>query len=246
MRVVPGVSMPSLVRSRQEQLEQLQAHRDHHLRDMVDNAAIMAGPQLMCTPTPPPGGQIVPALIAPNAVSAGVKPGQPWHQQQIKPYQGMAVQPRTLKALLIQQMRDLIPPVVWENVYRTDEAHIGPEDCELIKLTFYNDQSIKLKVRLEEDTTMMGGINVITPICDDFEEWCATAVMTCDAGEDVWERPKPEQSAGLTASQVRAQQLQGQQQMQQLGGGAFSGSGQAGAFGQGLAAGGLGIFGLTK
>jgi len=134
----------------------------------------------------------------------------------------------------------MIPDVVWENVYRTDEAHMIAEDCDLIKLTFFNDQMISLKARISPRTP--DNETCIEILCDDFEEWCATAIMTCDAGEDIWERPKPEQSQAsqnLTATQVRAMQQQSQQQFQQaLAGGSFGSAGQVQAgFGQGLAQG---------
>lgn len=226
MRVVPSDELSSLVRPRQEQLELMQEYQNQIMRAMVDNAALQANPQMMIGKSPPP---------------MNLRPGQVTH---VTPPRDT----RTMKALLTKGLRSMIPEVVWENVYRTDEAHVIAGDCELIKLTFYNDQMITLKVRFEEETSMIGGINVVTPLCDDFEEWCATAIMKCDAGEDVWERPKSGAVGGspnLTATAARAQQLQAMQQMQQLAGNPYSGSaeagaGLAGAFGQGYANGLLG------
>lgn len=132
----------------------------------------------------------------------------------------------------------MIPDVVWKNVYRTDEAHLSEYDCELIKFTFYNDQTIKLEVRFEEFPNGLSTPVTITPLCDDFEEWCATAIMTCDAGEDIWDRPNPDSDGmgNMTATEVRARQMQMQQSLQGAMGGQSSGLAQ-GAFGSGLLSG---------
>ena len=241
--MVPGDSLSPLVRQGQEHLEQLQAHRNYITKMMVDAAAVQVNPMIMCSNTLPP--------------PTNIKPGQAMHVNNALSGIQSAVSsnvPRTLKIMLKQQFRNMIPDVVWDNVYRTDETHVTAEDCELIKFTFFNDQTITLKAYILPRTTT--DELTIEVLCDDFEEWCATAIMKCDAGEDVWERPKPDSGVGAqrTATQVRAQQLQAQQSMQALVGGAFSGSGevpglQAG-FGQGLAQGlaasGLGPFGSTK
>ena len=251
MRVVPGDNMSTLVRQGQEQLAELNKQRDYITKMMVDAAALQMSPQMMCNATPPPNAQIGPSQA--GFANAQIKL---WHHvvpTGIQPL-SQSVETRTLKALLIEQMRNMIPPVVWDNVYRTDEVHIAAEDAELIKLTFYNDRSIKLKVSILGRAHEPDDFDRrITPLCDDFEEWCATAIMLCEAGDDVWERPKPESSSGLmgsassqqTATQVRAQQLAMQQQLSQ----AAIGNG-LGSFGQGmvqeLAAREFNPFGLMK
>lgn len=212
--MVPGDNMPALVRQGQEQLEALQEQKNYLARTLVDNNELRLN-AAMCVGTPPPN------MSAGSFGQLSMKPGGMIRPSQPPPIPAT----QTLKVLLMQQMRNLIPPVVWENVYRTDETRLDAELCEMIKFTFFNDQTIKLKVRLEEETSMMGGINVVTPICDDFEEWCATAIMMCDAGEDVWDRPKPESSGAsqVTASQVSAMQAQQNRLMQGAVAGAASG-----------------------
>ena len=136
----------------------------------------------------------------------------------------------------------MVPDIVWKNVYRTDEVHLVAEDCELVKLTFYNDLSVKLKVSIDGIHNGKSIEQSITPLCEDFEDWKATAIMTCEAGDDVWERPKPESRSGVsgqaTATQVRVMQQQQYARMQQ------GLANQSASFGQGLIQGlGQGIFG---
>jgi len=123
-----------------------------------------------------------------------------------------------MKALLMKQLHEMIPPIIWKNVYRTDEAHLVSEDCELIKFTFFNDQTIKLKVSIEGVHKGQDLESSIVVLEDDFEEWKAMAIMMCEAGDDVWERPKPDPFSGAasaqqTATQVRAQQQQAYSQL---------------------------------
>lgn len=185
---------------------------------MVDATAMQANPVVICNNAPSSLGSIKPGKA--RLVAQGAQ----------------AMIPRTLKIILQQDLRDMIPDVVWNNVYRTDETHVIAEDCELIKFTFFNDQTISLKAYILPRTAE-NEIHIET-LCDDFEEWCATAIMKCDAGEDVWKRPKPGVNPlfNLTAVQIRT--IQSKSQSQQVGAGNVQGGfGQAGAFGQGAAQG---------
>lgn len=226
MRMVSGYAMPPLVRPGQELIDEAQQLKNRMFRTLVDNAALAASPQLVCNATPPPIAPLTPAA---------------WHRVVKQQPQTTSVHAGVLKATLMSQLREMIPEVIWKNVYRTDEAHVITDDAELIKLTFYNDQMIKLRVVIED----LGDERTIRPLCDDFEEWKATAIMMCEAGDDVWERPKPEIPGGAQRTATQVNQMQ--HALQQQGAGAFSGSGQAGA-GNALSslAGSMGMSGLLK
>ncbi len=101
--------------------------------------------------------------------------------------------PDPIRRSALVQLRLMCPPVIWKNVFRAENAHLDSEDCEYIRLTFYNDQSVIIKMKLDGDTA--------TALCDDFEEWTATAIMKCEAGEDIWERPKQLPPSAVASSQ---------------------------------------------
>jgi hypothetical protein len=132
---------------------------------------------------------------------------------------------------------DLLPKVCCKHVYRFDHVlHDTPERLASVvtaKWTFFNDQSVMLKADVEVDDAT-GKANLV-PIDEDFdmEEWKATAIMVCDAGEEVWQRPKPQPISGglggpLSAAQANQMQQAGSQQMQS------ALAGQSGSFEQGL------------
>lgn len=130
----------------------------------------------------------------------------------------LASQTDRVKAILNQ----MLPKVCRQHVYRVDHAHLFSEDCEFVKWTFYNDLSVKLKV----ETNWMHDECEARPMVEDLEEWKATAIMCCEAGDDVWPRPKPgeppafqnfgqanslnnlRQQQSLAGSQMQQQQLQ--------------------------------------
>jgi hypothetical protein len=81
-----------------------------------------------------------------------------------------------------------------------------------VKWTFFNDLSVRLKVA----TNVMINSGDAEPIIDDFVCWQADAIMKCEAGDDVWPRPKPMESthtppgvSSLHAGQWNSQQQSG-------------------------------------
>jgi hypothetical protein len=144
----------------------------------------------MCSSNAPPSGlNIRPGQITQvrNKTATEVQAQMQAAQQQIQ--NNMAMQsPRMIHQETMKGMvMDLLPSVCKEHVYQIAHERIVAQDCQLVKWTFFNDTSVRLKVEvdwLQDDCTLR-------TLCDDFEEWQATAIMQCEAGDDVWPRPKP-------------------------------------------------------
>lgn len=163
----------------------------------LDALSLMSKPMMMCSNQLPP--------------NLNLKPGQWTHVQktatQVKMQQeamARSLDPNHIKHLLNQ----LLPEVCRKHVYKVDHEFSPLHCCDLVKWTFYNDLSVKLKIDrdwLQDECNMR-------PIIDDKEEWDATAIMMCEAGEDEWPRPK---ATGGNASQgPSAQQMQQMQNLQ--------------------------------
>lgn len=179
-------------------------------RDLFDNAQVQVKPQ-MCIGTPPPPkppGPFVPGV---------------WQQSVQKQYQSniMAQNAANTDRLIRSVIEGFLPHVCNKHVYRFDYRVIErPQNMQTVvycKWTFFNDLDVKLELLWERDM----GSNMdhselrksLTPMCDDYEAWMATAIMTCEAGEDVWARPSKPSSASFGGSaQQHAQQARAAQQ----------------------------------
>lgn len=95
----------------------------------------------------------------------------------------------------------LLPKVCRANVYRMEaqRSYQAVDQGEYIYgvWTFFNDERVRLKARILEDEFSYMGIK-LEPQCDDFEAWQADAIMRCEAGTDVWDRPKPQIALSAT------------------------------------------------
>ena len=221
MSILPGESMSSLGGAGQlgqfgQSVVAGYARQQEYLNALhkarLDALSLSASPMMMCSNHPP---------------NLNIKPGQVMHvqktatevtiqQQQMSKSMAtdMAVRSQQIKHLL----NNLLPEQCREHVYKVDHEHSLVDDCEIVKWTFFNDLSVRLKVAA--NLVLDGGGDDIEPIIEDYELWQADALMKCEAGEDVWPRPK---ATGGNASQgPSAQQMQ---QMQQLQGLAQQGSG---------------------
>lgn len=127
----------------------------------------------------------------------------------------MAVRSLQVKRLL----NNLLPEVCREHVYKVDHEHSIVDDCEIVKWTFFNDLSVRLKVA----ANIMLDSGEAEPIIEDYECWQADAIMKCEAGDDVWPRPKrmgstqtPPGVSSLNSGQMNS--LSGLAQQQSLAG----------------------------
>lgn len=196
------------------------------MRQLVDNVALGQA-QVMCQNSPP-------QIVRNSAAKKGALVPSVWNQ---KVHQQMAntVNMEMQQKLIESVARGFLPHVCNEHVHRFEHELIRRHDkmqtIVYCKWTFFNDQDMRLELEWHQD--MDAGIThtelrqALTPLCDDYEEWQAMAIMKCEAGEDVWPRPKP--SSGVsgnfsaTAAQVRAQQQASQSQMQSAAAGLSSG-----------------------
>ena len=108
------------------------------------------------------------------------------HMMSMAQINNMTVHSLRLKHLL----SELLPEVCRKHVYNVNHEHSLLDNYEIIKWTFFNDLSVRLKV----DADFMMEDGDLRPITDDFECWQADAIMKCEAGDDVWPRPKPMES----------------------------------------------------
>lgn len=204
--------------------QEIQQHANILMRQMVDNTLL--GQSAMCQSSPP--------LRSQNSVA----------QNQMANTLNMEMQQQLIESVA----RGFLPHVCNKNVYKFEHQLIRRESTfqtiVYCKWTFFNDQDMRLELEWNQEED--AGINhtelrqALTPLCDDFEEWQATAIMKYEAGEDVWPRPKPSAfaqgaSQQATAAQVRAQQAQLGSQMQS----------QADALSSGLIGGALGALGQS-
>lgn len=95
----------------------------------------------------------------------------------------------------------LLPEICRRHVYRTEIQRsmqiIDNGEYVYVSWTFFNDERVRLKARVHrEEEFVYLGIR-LEPMCDDFEEWQADAIMRCDVGEDVWERSGVQQELPL-------------------------------------------------
>lgn len=229
MSVLSGGTMPALGRAgRVEEAQQLQ---NAMLRHLVDAAAIQNSPLIMCSNQ------------APNKTATQVAMQQGHMQQQMAAASTRSIRADQLKHILNQ----LLPVVCREHVYKVDHAHSLPHDCEIIKWTFFNDLSVMLKVA----TNWMQDDCEALPIIEDMEEWEANAIMCCEAGDDVWPRPKQHSTSQASASASLAAQAN-QQSMNSMQSGRNSAaqnqqcSGQSAALTSGLFGSAFGAGGLFK
>lgn len=129
---------------------------------------------------------------------------------------GTTMDTNAMHRMVKHLFKNLIPiDTFWENVYRTDMSMRLISGTYILKFTFFNDETMKIEFSRKDiqDET------VIVPVCDDFEAWKAEALMRCEAGEDVYERPGKLSSLNSTTmdglsrlSQTRLNQLQSQKQ----------------------------------
>lgn len=189
MSLLPSQSVPPLGGA--GGLEFAQQWRNAVMRQLVDNVSLMSS-QAMCAGTPPPQGNKTATEAVLQQRQFGTCPNPTMRAEHIK-----------------RLLNNLLPEVCKQHVYLFTHERSEYHMCDLVKWTFYNDQSVKLKV----ETDWLRDAATARPLIEDFEEWQATAIMICEAGEDEWPRPKP--SSGSTSgqmgasSQARAQQLSG-------------------------------------
>lgn len=94
----------------------------------------------------------------------------------------------------------LLPDVCQQHVYRCDHERslqmVDDSTYVYISWIFFNDERVRLKCRVKyknkHDPEWLTDIKLV-PMCDDFEEWQADAIMRCEAGGDVWHRPKQQE-----------------------------------------------------
>lgn len=118
----------------------------------------------------------------------------------------------------------LLPKVCHKHVYRTEHQRsmqvVDDGEYVYVSWTFFNDERVRLKARvIREDPFAYLGIR-LEPLHEDYEAWQADAIMRCEAGEDIWPRPKQEPLFGAGPVQGAfnpALQANAQLQAQQLG-----------------------------
>jgi len=178
----------------------------------LDALSLSSRPIMMCNSQVPPQNQ---SMNQQNKTATEI-------QQQMQMQQGgmsMPVREVQVRKLL----NNLLPEVCREHIYKCDHEHSAEAGCEIVKWTFFNDLSVRLKV----DAEWMLNDGNLTPLIEDFECWQADAIMKCEAGEDVWPRPKPEPestSAQMGQSQANQQQASGLMNASNALGGALEGS----------------------
>ena len=200
MRVVPSDPVSPLVRQR---LEQLEALNSEIVKSYTDTVKLRSQAQMCVTGAPPAG---LSSVIHPLTGVAD-----------------MSLIDSVFGRVVSEYLPDVCKKHLHEFKHQCDVRHAYCDVLIYAKWTFYNDQSVILKF------TFMGDLK--TPIaqeairsklvmdCDDYESWQADAIMRCEAGEDIWERPKrvtgnfSAQAAGL-ASLGQQQSLAGMQQAQ--------------------------------
>jgi len=211
MSVLPGESVSALGGAGQlgqfgqsvaAGYERQQEHLNALHKARLDALSLSVSPMMMCNSQAPPTKQNMTAT-------------------QVAMQQQMAAQ--TTRSIAGDHMRHLLNQILPEqcrkHVYKVDHEHLVVEHCEIVKWTFFNDLSIRLKVHSILDQ----GSDTLEPIIDDFELWQADALMKCEAGEDVWPRPKPvDPLSGVASSQQSgklnsSQNLQRQQSLAGLG-----------------------------
>ena len=196
----------------------------------------------MCINTNPP-------LISQAPAISGLQ-----QQQMQQRRMANTVNTELMKQALSEVLRGFLPHVCNKHVYRFEhrQKYSTTEDVIFCycKWTFFNDLDVKLRLRVN-NIKNCSHVNLtelrehITVDHEDYEAWMADAIMRCEAGEDIWERPKRDPLGGLawghwhpgqmSAAQVRAQQQQYLQRMQNslaasssgLVGGVFGGLGQS-------------------
>lgn len=99
-----------------------------------------------------------------------------------------------LRSIVTEIANRVLPEVCRDHVYRSEHNIIkNPAEMKeyaYVSWTFYNDQRVTMKFEINpEEAFVYEGIRLI-PVGVDVEEWQADAIMRCEAGEDVWERPK--------------------------------------------------------
>lgn len=164
---------------------------------------MMVTPQIMCSGSSPPNLNLKPGQMTQVRNKTATEVAAQMQQASMATISNMAVRSMRLKNLL----NELLPEVCREHVYKCDHEHSVVDNCEIVKWTFFNDLAVRLKV----DTDWMMDEANLEPVIEDFELWQADAIMKCEAGDDVWPRPKPQDSASaqMGNSQANAQQLSG-------------------------------------
>lgn len=169
-------------------------------------------------------------------------PGKVWHTTgQQNAMATTTTDVRAADETIKQVVRGFLPHVCNKHVMdfkvRTQVSLAEDRHVVYAKWTFYNDQDVRLKAYVARavedpiDITNMVSLRLRTTVDCDLEEWQADAIMRCEAGEEVWERPKPNafsgvsQAAGAQQGSLAQQGLQRNLQSSQ--GGLLSGLGQA-------------------
>lgn len=132
-----------------------------------------------------------------------------------------------MKQAIKSVVQGFLPNVCHKHVYKFDIQHTySPNDTShrvYAKWTFFNDIDVRLKfvsVRpLDKPTQLAELRSALKPQVDDFEEWQANAIMKCEAGEDIWERPTPEAATVSGLAQAAANQAMSAQAAQAAQGG---------------------------
>ena len=140
---------------------------------------------------------------------------------------------RILEAIII----DLLPDVCQEHVYRFDHSRsitaVDNGEYVYAAWTFYNDERVRMKLRVHRDDPYSHMRLRLEPVDFDLIEWQADAIMRCEAGEDIWDRP-PKQTDWVHRAAAAQSQLQSAQvgSMQNQSG--MANSPQSNGFGYGL------------
>lgn len=105
------------------------------------------------------------------------------------------------KLIVDEIVNKLLPEICRRHVYHSEVQRsmqiIDNGEYVYVSWTFFNDERVRLKARVHRGEEFVYlGIR-LEPMCDDFEEWQADAIMRCDAGEDVWERTGVQQELPL-------------------------------------------------
>jgi hypothetical protein len=152
---------------------------------------------------------------------------QPWKvwnthvQGQMATTMNTELEKQTIESVV----RGFLPHVCNKHVYEfkvnvqtnlAEDRHVA-----YAKWTFFNDQDVRLKAYVARavedpiDPDRMTAIRLRTTTECDLEEWQADAIMRCEAGEEVWERPKPNAFAGVSQAASAQQASLAQQALQQ-------------------------------
>lgn len=145
-------------------------------------------------------------------------------------------------------VRDLLPNVCNEHVYRFDHSRsitaVDNGEYVYAAWTFYNDERVRMKLRVLRDDPFSHLHLRVEPVDFDLIEWQADAIMRCEAGEDIWDRP-PKQTDWVHRAAAAQSQLQSALVGSTLNQSAAANSPQSNGFGYGLTTNPFRFFGRT-